>query len=270
MSVIPRIRLAAAGLSLALCLTTPDLASAQVVTMYGAEFDFDGHFSRVEVGSGSLTPITANNGGFYAGMDFDPTTGILWACSGSFLYTVNPATGRPLTTRTIGGSGGNIYNLSFAPDGSLYGLGNGDGNLYRVDKATATATFLGTSSQGMFALEFGPAGVLYGAGFHLYQIDTSNGAATDLGNLAGGATALFTDLDFAPDGVMYGVTSLTTSDSLYRIDLPGAKAVLIGITGGDLKSIASVPEPDSLVLLTLGSLGLFVYKRAARGRKMAT
>jgi hypothetical protein len=54
--------------------------------------------------------------------------------------------------------------------------------------------------------------------------------------LVTGSSALFSDLDFAPDGVMYGVTSKTTSDSLYRLDLPTATAALIGVTGGDLKS----------------------------------
>jgi hypothetical protein len=119
----------------------------------------------------------------------------------------------------------------------------------------------------MFGLEFGPGGVLYGCGFNLFQINPNNGAATDLGRLVVGSNALFDDLDFTPDGVLYGVTSQITSDSLYRIDLPTATATLIGVTGGNLVSIASVPEPGSLVLLALVSL-LFLCcaQTAMRGK----
>jgi hypothetical protein len=263
---ITHLRLPAAALSLTLLMMAPNLARAQAFTMYGAEFTFNGHFSAVNVATASLTTITTNSGGFYAGMDLQPATGTLWASSGSFLYTVDPATGRPLTTRSIIGSS-DVFHISFAPNGTLYGLGNGNGNLYFIDTATAKATLIGTSGQSLYGLEFGPGGVLYGCGFNLYRIDPSNGGATDLGRLVTGSSALFSDLDFAPDGQMYGVTGQSTSDSLYRIDLPTATAAVIGITGGDLISIASVPEPGSLALLAMGSLGLLCYTRAATLRK---
>ena len=268
MNARTHLRLLAAALCLPLFVIAPNLARAQTFTMYGAEFTFNGHFYNVNVANASLTTITANSGGCYLGMDSEPATGTLWASCGSFLYTVDPATGRPLTTRSINGSS-DIFNISFAPDGTLYGLGNNNGNLYIVDTATATARFIGTSAQSIFGLEFGPGGVLYGCGFDLYQINPGTGAATDLGRLATGSSALFGDLDFAPDGVMYGVTSQITSDSLYRIDLPTATAALIGITGGDLRSIASVPEPSSIALLALGSLVLLCYTRIATLRKAA-
>ena len=268
MNARTHLRLLAAALSLPLFVIAPNLARAQAFTMYGAEFTFNGHFYNVNVANASLTTITANSGGFYAGLDLQPLTGTLWGTAGVFLYTVDPATGRPLTTRSINGSS-DIFSISFAPDGTLYGLGNNNGNLYIIDTATATATFIGTSAQSIFGLEFGPGGVLYGCGFDLYQINPGNGAATDLGRLVTGSSALLTDLDFAPDGVMYGVTSQITSDSLYRIDLSTATAALIGITGGDLRSIASVPEPSSIALLALGSLVLLCCTRVATLRKAA-
>ncbi len=97
------------------------------------------------------------------------------------------------------------FSISFAPNGLLYGLGNGDGNLYLINPQTATATFIGSGGLGIFGLEFGPGGILYGCGVELYQIDPNTGAAADLGRLASGPVALFDDLDFAPNGVMYGV-----------------------------------------------------------------
>lgn len=261
----PRLLLAATLVFTAF-LATSDQTRAETTppqfTMYGAEFKFDGAFSTVNVANGSLTPITSNSGGFYAGLDFQPATNTLWAVAGSLLYTVNPATGRPLTTRLLSGVGGSdIFSLSFAPDGTLYGLGNGNGNLYTVDTLTATTSFIGTSNQSIFGLEFGPGGVLYGSGFDLYEINPANGAAVDRGPLVTGGFALLNDLDFAPNGVMYGVTGKTTSDSLYSVDLAGATATLIGVTGGDLRSIASVPEPSAFVLLALGGLSLLAYTR---------
>jgi DNA-binding beta-propeller fold protein YncE len=264
------LRLSAALLSLRLFVITPNLTGAQPFTMYGAEFEFSGHFSRVNVATASLTAISTNSGGCYLGLDFEPATGKLWASCGQFLYIVDPATGRPLTTLSINGSS-DVFHISFAPDGTLYGLGNNNGNLYRIDTATATATFIGTSGQSMFALEFGPGGVLYGCGFDLYRIDPNTGAATDLGRLVSGGSALFNDLDFAPNGVMYGATSQTTSDSFYRIDLPTATAALIGVTGGNLGSIASIPEPCSLALLALGGgLGFLWCIGPSKLRKAGT
>ena len=101
---------------------------------------------------------------------------------------------------------------------------------------------------------------MYGAEF---------GAATDLGRLVSGGSALFHDLDFAPNGVMYGATSQITSDSFYRIDLPTATATLIGVTGGNLGSIASIPEPCSLALLALGG-GLLSCIGPSKLRKPGT
>jgi len=254
------------ALSLALLLIRADSVRAQGFTMYGAEFQFDGRFYEVNAANGSLRTISLKTGAFYAGMDFDPATGTLWACSGSFLYTVNPATGRPLTTRQLTGSS-DVFNLSVGPNGTLYGLGNGNGNLYQINTATAAAILIGSSGYGMFGLEFGPGGVLYGCGYDLFQIDVNTGAATDLGRLVPGIGALFSDLDLGPDGVMYGVTDQITSDSLYSIDLVTHTATLIGVTGGDLVSIASIPEPSSFGLLALGWLGLLRCAKIRRRKR---
>ena len=72
-------------LSLTLLIIASILDRAQAFTMYGAEFTFDGQFSEVNVATASLRTITTSSGAFYAGMDFQPTTGTLWASSGSSL-----------------------------------------------------------------------------------------------------------------------------------------------------------------------------------------
>jgi hypothetical protein len=253
------LRLSAAGLSLALFVFAPFASQSQAFTMYGAEFTFDGYFAEVNVNDASLTTITEHTGHFYAGMDFQPTTGVLWAVSGTILYTIDPTTGSALTAHTITGAP-RIFNISFAPNGLLYGLDNG--NLYLIDPQTATATFIGFADLTIAGIEFGPGGVLYGCGGDLFQIDPNTGAALDLGRLVSGVVAYFVDMDFAPNGMLYGVTYNSTTNSLYRINPSTATASVIGATD-NLKSIASVPEPGSVGLIALGAAGLLFWTRRA-------
>ncbi len=245
---------------LALCPARP--ARAQF-TLYGAQAGFNVPFYTINPATAALTTVTSQNNAFYAGLDAQPGTGTLYAAAGSFLYTVNPATGQPASMTSFTGDGaGDVYSLSFAPDGALYGLGNGDGNLYTVDPATAATQLVGTSNQFIFGLEFGPDGTLYGCGEDLYVIDPATGAATDRGQLlvSNAAFALFNDLDFAPDGTLYGITdslSGNNTDSLYSIDPAAVTTTLIGVTGGNVGAIASipVPEPGTWTFLALGGLG---------------
>ena len=260
--------------ALALC---PARQARAQFTLYGASSNFDGAFYTVNPANGSLTTVTSNNNAFYASLDAQPGTGTLYAAGGSFLYTVDPATGQPTSMITLTGDGaGDVFGLSFAPDGKLYGVGNDlingvatDGNLYTVDPATGVTHPLGTSGQFIFGLEFGPGGILYGCGEDLYVIDPANGAATDRGPLTTtGPFTLFTDLDFAPNGVMYGATNAITTNSLYSIDLTAGAATLIGATGGNLEAIASLPgpEPGAWACLALGGAALLGSIRVRRAR----
>ena len=47
-----------------------------------------------------------------------------------------------------------------------------------------------------------------------FKIDPNTGAAVDLGRLVSGPIAYLIDLDFAPNGMMYGVTDHNTTNSL--------------------------------------------------------
>jgi hypothetical protein len=142
----------------------------------------------------------------------------------------------------------------------MFGIGNGNGNLWRIDPVSATAQFVGSSGLALFAIEFGPGDRLFGAGFALWDLDPLTGMASQIGSVGEGA--LISGLDFASDGVLYGVSNQITTDSLYKIDMETGAGTLIGRTGPNLNGIASfpqgpaVPEPSSLVLLTLGALGL--------------
>jgi hypothetical protein len=230
--------------------------------MLGSEFAAFGQFYSVDVTNAMVTPIGRTNS-FYTDIDFSPD-GVLWSATTS-LMQIDPATGltysnRPL--RFVGGPGNDLISgVTFSSRGEMYGIGNGNGNLWRIDPGTATAQFVGSSQQALFALEFGPGDRLFGVGFGLWDIDPLTGAARPIGTVGGGA--LISGLDFAPDGVLYGVSNQITTDSLYAIDMQTGAGTLIGRTGADLFGIASfpapAPEPSTLTLLALGTLGLIGY-----------
>ena len=143
--------------------------------MYGAEFAFDGYFSEVNVDDASLTTITTHTGAFYAGMGSSADDRNALGVGGTFLYTIDPTSGRPLTTRTITGAQ-RIFNISFAPNGLLYGFFNG--NLYSIDPQTAAATFIGFSDLTIAGVRF-RAGYCMAAG-DPFNIDPNTGAAVEL------------------------------------------------------------------------------------------
>jgi len=235
--------------------TIPDIGVAGTCEMYGAEFAAFGRFYDVDVSDGSVSAI-GNTDDFLASMDFSPS-GVLYAASDS-LKEVDPATGLTSNRRSINFVGGPeddiLTGLTFSPSGELFGIGNGNGNLWEIDPVTADAEFAGSSGISIFSLEFGPDGTLYGAGFDLWEISTYDGSATMVGRIADGD--LLVALDFAPNGVMYGASSNITADALYTIDLKTGEGNLIGVTHGNLVALASVPEPGTVLLVGLGGLML--------------
>jgi hypothetical protein len=247
--------------------------------MIGAEFMFPARFYSVDVGNASLTQLGTTNA-FLSSMDFSPS-GVLYSASGS-ITEVDPATGLTTNQRPLTFTGGPISSdiisgLAFSPTGVAYGSGNGNGNLWKIDVDTAVAEFVGSSGASFFSLEFGPGGVLYGADFNLYEVDPLTGNAINIGPIVTDSVSLFTGLDFADDGVLYGVTSDITSDSLYAIDWVSGQGTQIGSTGGNLASIASVPgtirvvpEPLAVSLWSMSLLMVLPFIRVRRNNRHAS
>jgi hypothetical protein len=120
----------------------------------------------------------------------------------------------------------------------LVGVEFDNGNLWAIDPANASLTFIGdTGLTDVGALEFNPAdGRLYaitaGASSGLYRIDV----ASDLSGIDGvqliGSLGLFSfegGLAFSPTGTAYGVNEgVTNVASLYTIDLMSGMAEVVG------------------------------------------
>jgi hypothetical protein len=130
--------------------------------------------------------------------------GTLYVSDGYSLYKVNPANGQcaeiaPFHTNSSGARLTiPIYGLATAPDGTLFG---GDRDLYTIDPATATATWIGAicAYPGFIQgrdMAFGSDGNLYLIGMDvfgdtaLYDINTNNAALTRLGAFPGPAFGL--------------------------------------------------------------------------------
>ena len=179
---------------------------------------------------GGLTYDAANDIFYATGKD--NTVGPL---SVSTLYTVDPSTG--LATR-IGPTGENNLaagGLAFdSTTEALFGTGNtpspDNSSLFLVDTTTGGAAQVGPT-QGPYYLDSGGL-----------AMDPSSG------------------LLYAT-GVQLNASSGTWEAYLFTVDRGSGAATMIGPTGAFLGfgGLAFVPEPSTLILLTMGAVGLRVY-----------
>lgn len=138
------------------------------------------------------------------------------------LYELNLKTG---TSFLLGHTSSTLEALAFSPDGTLYGLGKFDGDLYKLNTSTAAMTLVGNTG-------------------------------ADNGSLTGGLT-------FHPDGTLYAtfndaLFTLNTTNGLATAvnSDPNASTGFSSISG---LAVAAVPEPSPLLLFAAatGVLGVF-------------
>lgn len=239
--------------------------------------------------TGELVDISTTNGSFtvignlvdissnpYAmtGLAFQPGTGVLYGLTSNrsgtnpnSLVTINPATG--LVTE-IGLPGvGAFGDIKFSPtSGILYGFGN-NGNLYTINLTTGAATLVGSSGNTNVIRGAGMAadssGVLWGTPDSitgLYTYSTSNGAETLVTPFSGASLiGHVSALSFDPsDGTLFGADETNGgATDLITIDTSTGFITDIGSTVNNLDAMdfspTQVPEPSSLILLTLTAAG---------------
>lgn len=153
------------------------------------------------------------------------------------LYRFNLATG---TSMLVTHTADTLSAIAFSQTGTLYGLGQLDGNLYTIDTTTGAMTNVGnvgvSIGSTVNSLGFSAGGTLFATiDDALYSLNTTTGAATAIGDPAMGT----------------GFASVSG----------------LAFTNGILPSV--VPEPSSLIMLALGIAGPagLTAVRKARARR---
>jgi hypothetical protein len=248
---------------------------AAPVSLFASQSSFPASFYSINQSTGAATVI-GNTNSFVPGMDFRSSNGLLYGSSSS-LETVNVKTG---VATTIAPLPDLMVSIAFSPSDQLYAVNNAGDTLFTLNPLTGSAlasvpitgtvhpsgsTFLGEIN----GIDFAPDGTLYGVGFGLYSINPLTGIATRITPLGtnitgGGAGLLFDDIDFGSDGMLRGVTagSITPNSQLFTINTSTGVGTFIGLTGFAIDGLASIPtpEPPSVVLLSLGAVGLLVVR----------
>jgi hypothetical protein len=152
--------------------------------------------------------------------------------------TVDLSTG---TYTNIGTTSVQLNGLAFAPDGTLYGMGNNN-TLYTVNRGTANLTQVGATGSyfGMVNLAARSDGALFasdaftnGPSGYIYSVNPATGSATIIGQsgLSGGFAATG-GLAFGPGSTLYMQYGLFATDySLYTVNQSTAVASKVGTSG---------------------------------------
>jgi len=176
---------------------------------------------------------------------------VLWVGDRSGqLGTVDVATG---TVDVIGRMSQTMTDIAFDSSGNLWGISFG--SLFRIDKTTATSTFVGDfGGQTLLnSLVFNSNGTLYAAGGSgLYSINTLTGAANPIGF---GRFDSSGDLAFVGNELFLSSRSNSGYDSLVKLDTSNAAATTIGsIRAYDVFGLAS---PDGVNLYGLAGTSIY-------------
>ena len=221
--------------------TLAGVAYAANSNLYG--LDYTGRFFQINRTSGVLTLIGTATG--LAGSTQDVTIGNtsdgtiygIYAGStttGPNLYTINPATG---ATTLVGNTGTTYFDGGLGGDGNnnLFATGgNGGSQSFRVNRITGAATVLAATTA---------AGTSYALAYtnsNLYAFSTTGGIYT-LNTATGAATNTNVTFNTATTGSIGGAAPLIF--------------------------VATVPEPGTVALLSLGGLGMVACAARRRRRR---
>lgn len=212
-------------------------------------------------------PMTSLATGSYNvnGMAYDFAAGFgMYGGNDNQFFSIDVNTG----TKTLinGAIQYDIQDLIFGPGGTLFG-GNGS-RFFSIDKATGAMTTIDASlTYGIRGLAYDPvSGLMYGLGGasnRFFTIDPGTGNQTLISTMAPVLHGISID---PSTGVLYGAQNpLVGSGNWYSIDKTTGVLTTLGTNPSYASNaLAFVPEPGTMLLLSMGLAGL-----GMTGRKRA-
>ncbi|HCV43969.1 MAG TPA: hypothetical protein DGH68_10835 [Bacteroidetes bacterium] len=216
------------------------IRQAQAGVMYAASSGSpSGQFFRINVATGTTTPIAPLDINEIDGLAIRPTTkelyGTIATPNGTTICRVSSLYGSTLAVRLIPIP--NMRAIAFSRGDTLFGATT-SGTIYRISLATGSADSIGTTAGVVYSsLSFSPTSGMLWASVRpnligkdrIYNVNTSTGVATLIGSCGGGITPA---IAFNAMGVLYGLKGTGTQiDTLISIDTLNASGTRIGSTG---------------------------------------
>jgi hypothetical protein len=197
------------------------------------------HLRVLDAATGNVVEDVGLNGFSITGLAQDPGTGIMYGATSrqdfsnpGFLTTIDKRTGAAtLVGDQAPASLNAVSDITFTPDGTLYGWLEGPDDLVTIDKATGLATVVGDSGivTGGGAIASDSTGNLFLAASNdqgpLRTVNPVNGVPTTVSLLKGGNNFEVAALAFDAQNTLFGISLNTNA-------LSAAKLMTISTLGG--------------------------------------
>jgi len=245
------------ALALSAFLVPP--AWANGVVLYGAD-GAQGNPSSLRIldpATGALVSTVGPIGFAVTGLAIHPTTGVLYGSTAQLsaiaprsLITIDKGTGLGTLVGSFGVPGHTMADLTFGPDGTLYGWAEPDlDDLHRINLTTGQATRVGESNIGFNTRGSGIASnadLIFLAGGEgrgqLHIVNRATGAVSAVAFLDWRPRGAIAAMAFGPDGTLFGAGLPTDSGPiLLTIDVLTGHVTEIGPTVDFLDAIAFDP-----------------------------
>ena len=202
---------------------------------------------RLEPATGAQKLIGAAGGSpGTTSIDWNPATGTLFGVDESqspgVISEINPATGiaTPLATILDQRTPARITNVSFSPDGTMWGS-VGDTSIGTIDLISQEykPVIAAPNGEFIFGMDISPDGTLYIAHSNLgaasQTLTSIDLATTEILNELSIGSLNVDDIDYAPDGFIYHTNF---SFALVRLDPSTGQQTIVGF--GDLSALAGI------------------------------